>query len=117
MVSYRSRRSPAESEATAVSGVVEDFRHYIWGRRFSLITDCSVLMRLVKRLHLKPKLYRWALRLMVHEWTRSGVDVGIHLPDALSRLQRFDMPGHDVDASFPDDLSTQLYFRGAKNIF
>lgn len=35
-----------------------------------------------------------------------------HLPDALSRLPRFDMPGKDITADFPDDLSTKLSFRG-----
>lgn len=55
------RRSPTEREAAAVLWAVEHFRHYLWGRRFTLVTDCSALTWLFKSQHLSPKLYRWAL--------------------------------------------------------
>ena len=38
-----SKRSPTEREVMAVLWAVEHFRPYLWGRRFTLITDCSVL--------------------------------------------------------------------------
>lgn len=109
------RRSPTEREAAAVLWAVEHFRHYLWGRKFTLVTDCSALTWLFKSRNLSPKLHRWALRLMEFdmclEWKEGRSH---HLPDALSRLPRFDMPGEDIDTSFPGDSSTKLSFRGPK---
>lgn len=110
-----SRRSPTEREAAAVLWAVEHFRHYLWGRKFTLVTDCSALTWLFKSQNLSPKLHRWALRLMEYDmdlqWKEGRSH---HLPDALSRLPRFDVPGKDIDTSFPGDSSTKLSFRGPK---
>lgn len=103
------KRSPTEREAAAVLWAVEHYRHYVWGRQFRLVTDCSALVWLFKSQNLSPKLHRWALRLMeydmVLEWKEGCKH---HLPDALSRLPRFDQPERDIDVSFPGDSPTKL---------
>ena len=109
------KRAPTEREAAAVLWAVEHFRHYVWGRRFKLITDCSALIWLFKSQNLSPKLHRWALRLMEYdmdlEWREGRKH---HLPDALSRLPRFDQPARDIDVSFPGDTPTALTCRGPR---
>ena len=107
------KRAPTEREAAAILWAVEHFRHYLWGRRFTLVTDCSALTWLFKSQNLNSKLHRWALRLMEYDmdlkWKEGR---NHHLPDALSRLPRFDLPGEDIDVSFPGDSATKLSFRG-----
>ena len=57
------RRPPTEREAVAVLWAVDHFRPYVWGRRFTLFTDCLALTWLFKNRDLFTcKLHRWALR-------------------------------------------------------
>ena len=87
-----SKRSPTEREVMAVLWAVEHFRSYLWGRRFTPRTDCSALTWLFKSQTLTPKLYRWALRLMEYDMDLKWKAGQNHLPDALSRLPRFETP-------------------------
>lgn len=107
------KRSPTEREAAAILWAVEHFRHYLWGRRFKFVTDCSALIWLFNTQNLSPKLHRWTLRLIEYsmdlEWREGRKH---HLPDALSRLPRFDQPVRDIDVSFPGESPTALSYRG-----
>ena len=77
----------------AVLWAVEHFRYYLWGRRVTLITDCSTRTWLFKSQTLSPKLHRWALRLMEYDMDLQWKAGQNHdLPDALSRLPRFETP-------------------------
>ncbi|CAN0060995.1 unnamed protein product, partial [Choristocarpus tenellus] len=81
-----SRRAPTERECMAILWAVEYFRSYIWGRKFTLVTDCSALTWLFESRELRPKLHRRAVCLMDHvmelKW-RAGSKH--QLPDGLSR--------------------------------
>ena len=59
-----SKRSATDRECMAVIWAVNKFQPYLWGRPFTLITDCSALTWLFKSQSLTPKYHRWALRLM-----------------------------------------------------
>ena len=61
------RRSATERECVGVLWAIARFRPYIWGRRFTLVTDCSALTWLFRSQDLSPKLHRWALRLMEYD--------------------------------------------------
>ena len=103
-----SRREPTARECMAVLCGVGHYRHFLAGRRFNLITDCSALTWLFRSRNLSPKLHRWALRLAEYDrvlrW-RSGTEN--LMPDALSRLPlHTDTEPTDIDDSFPDDPSS-----------
>eukprot|EP00903_Cladosiphon_okamuranus_P015718 g14508.t3 len=103
-----SRRGPTERECMAILWAVDHFKHYLAGREFKLVTDCSALTWLFRSRDLCPKLHRWALRLMEYDiimvW-KAGVE---HvLPDTLSRLPYSAEPQEDVDDSFPDDATSK----------
>ena len=99
----------------AVLWAVEHFRYYLWGRRVTLITDCSTRTWLFKSQTLSPKLHRWALRLMEYDMDLQWKAGQNHdLPDALSRLPRFETPGEDIDDSFPGDASDRQAYQGAR---
>ena len=109
----RNERPLNEREAAAVLWAVEHFRHYVWGRRFEIVTDCSALIWLFKSQNLSPKLRRWALRLMEYDMELEWREGSKHyLPDALSRLPRLDGPENDIDVSFPGESPTALTSRG-----
>ena len=101
-----SRRSPTERECMAVLWGVQHFRPYVAGRRFTLVTDCSALTWLFRSRDLRPKLHRWALRLMEYDMDLKWREGTKHvLPDAMSRLPHQEEPGADIDDAFPDDFS------------
>ena len=99
----------------AVLWAVEQFKPYLWGRKFTLITDCSALTWLFMSQTLSPKLRRWALRLMEYDtdvqWKAGQYH---HLPDSLLRLPRFETSGEDIGDSFPGDASDRQTYRGAR---
>lgn len=97
----------------AVLWAVDHFRPYVWGRRFTLISDCSTLTWLFKSRDLSFKLNRWALRLIEYDMDLQWRPGTRHqLPDALSRLPCTDSPGEDIDEAFPDDTSSRQAHRG-----
>ena len=62
-----SRRGATEREFMAVQWAVAHVRPYLAGRPFTLVTDCSALTWLFHSCNLKPKLYRWSLRLAEYD--------------------------------------------------
>lgn len=66
-VAYYSKRTTAaesryhsyELETLAVVNAVKHFRHYLHGRKFLVVTDCSSLQMTRKKLDLTPRVHRW----------------------------------------------------------
>lgn len=63
---YSHRTTSAESkyhsyelETLAVVNAVKHFRHYLHGRKFIVVTDCSSLKSARKKLDLTPRVHRW----------------------------------------------------------
>ncbi|CAH2084649.1 unnamed protein product [Euphydryas editha] len=48
-----------ELETLAVVNAVKHFRHYLHGRKFIVVTDCSSLRSTRKKLDLTPRVHRW----------------------------------------------------------
>jgi hypothetical protein len=93
-VSYASRQlkmaekklSFTEKELQAVIFGTKQYRYYLYGRKFTLVTDHRSLCWLLKLEDPSAKLTRWALRLSEFEYTvvhRPGKQYRV--PDALSR--------------------------------
>ncbi|CAK1600219.1 unnamed protein product [Parnassius mnemosyne] len=67
VVAYYSRRtSPAESkfhsfelETLAVFNAIKHFRHYLLGRKFTVVTDCSSVKSSKSKTDLSPRVHRW----------------------------------------------------------
>lgn len=107
------KKSATEREVMAVLWAVVYFRPYLWGRKFTLVPDCSALTRLFRSQTLSSKLHRWALRLSEYHMDLQWRPGSRHqLPAALSTLPRFDSPSNDTDDSFPDDASRACAYRG-----
>jgi hypothetical protein len=93
-ISYASRElTPTEKKLTvtekellAVVYGTKQFRCYLYGRKFTLVTDHRALCWLLKLKDPSAKLTRWALRLFEFEYTVVHRPGKYHLvPDALSR--------------------------------
>lgn len=93
-ISYASRQLNAternltvtEKELLAVVYGTKQFRCYLYGRKFTLVTDHRALCWLLKLRDPSAKLTRWALRLSEFEYTVEHRPGKHHLvPDALSR--------------------------------
>jgi hypothetical protein len=75
-----------EGEVSAVVYAVQRFRYYLWGARFSLITDCKAMSWMTTTAKLRSKIARWSLILAEYDFDihhRPGKDNT--LPDLLSR--------------------------------
>jgi len=78
--------SSYEGEVSAVVYAVHEFRYYLWGQHFELITDCKAMEWLTTPAKLRSKLSRWSLLLAEYDFTithRPGKDSTV--PDLLSR--------------------------------
>ena len=93
--------------------MVEHFRAYVWGRKLTLITDCSALTWLFKSRDLSSKLHRRAFRLVEYNMDLQWRPSTRHqLPEALFRLTCSESPGEDIDKAFPDDSSGRQTYKG-----
>jgi hypothetical protein len=78
--------SVTEKELLAVVFGTKQFRCYLFGRKFTLVTDHRALCWLLKLKDPRAKLTRWALRLSEFEYTVLHRPGKYHcVPDALSR--------------------------------
>lgn len=67
VVSYYSKRTSAaesryhsyELETLAVVNAIKHFRHYLYGRKFIVVTDCNSLKCSRKKVDLTPRVHRW----------------------------------------------------------
>ena len=68
-----------------------NWRHYLEGVRFTLVTDHRALLWLFCQPHLRGKLARWALDRQQFEFDVTHRPGKFHfVPDAVSRLRRLD---------------------------
>lgn len=116
-ISYASRQlnsaernySTTERELLAVMYAIKQFRCYLYGRKFTLITDHAALKWMLNLKDPSARLTRWALRLaeydyeVVHKPGKSHTNV-----DALSRtvavVQEVNAPG-ELDATQIQELA------------
>ncbi|MDD9818931.1 MAG: RNase H-like domain-containing protein, partial [Gammaproteobacteria bacterium] len=90
--------SQIEKEGLACVFGVKKFHSYVYGYRFSLVTDHKPLLSLFNESHAVPpqasgRIQRWALTLAAYEYTLSFRSSAQHRnADALSRLPLSDMP-------------------------
>lgn len=68
---FGEHRSTTERESLGVLRVIARFRPYLWGRRFTPVTDYSAAVGLFKSQGLSPELHWWALWLMMYDGNRS----------------------------------------------
>lgn len=95
--------STTEKELLAVVWAVKQFRPYVWGRHFKVITDHRPLKWLMRLKDPGSRLTRWTIKLteydfeVIHRSGRSNSNA-----DALSRIQTI-----KIDASLEDILHNQ----------
>ena len=98
--------SQIEKETLACVFGVKKFHSYLYGRKFTLITDHKPLLTLLHEHHAIPtttscRIQRWALTLSMYEYSVSFKPSTSHLnADALSRLPLSDVP---VDPPVPPE--------------
>lgn len=76
VVEYYSRRTSEvesryhsyELETLAVVRSVEHFRHYLYGRRFTVYTDCNSLKASKSKVDLTPRVHRWWAILQAYDF-------------------------------------------------
>lgn len=75
-VAYYSRRTTAaeskyhsyELETLAVVNAVKNFRHYLHGKKFTVVTDCNSLKAARTKLDLTPRVHRWWAFLQAYDF-------------------------------------------------
>lgn len=63
-----SRYQSYELETLAVVRAVEHFRHYLYGRRFKVFTDCNSLKASKSKTDLTPRVHRWWAFLQAYDF-------------------------------------------------
>ncbi|KMQ85932.1 hypothetical protein RF55_15252 [Lasius niger] len=81
-----SRYHSFELEMLAIVRATERFHLYLYGTKFTIITDCNALVHAVKKANLNPRIARWTLALQNYsfEITHRPGNRMVHA-DALSR--------------------------------
>lgn len=80
--------STIEKELLAIVTAVEQYRHFLYGREFIVITDHKPLCFMISHKNPSSRLYRWKLALMEYNFKvihRSGAKN--YVADALSRIE------------------------------
>ena len=120
VIQYASRKlskvqaaySATERECLAILWATQLFRPYVFGAKFTLVTDARALLWLFKIRDSSQKLLRWSLRLQEHDMTvlhAPGTTMG--LADAPSRLLQEGeqgAPGIDIEEHWPDDPAPEM---------
>lgn len=94
-----------EKESLAIVWAVEYFRHFIWGTKFIIMTDCRALKWLMKAKNSSSRLARWALRLQEYNFDvkyKKGTENKV--ADALSRNPFRELNERDECSELPTYL-------------
>lgn len=97
----QSNYSVIEKELLAIVWAIENFRHYLYGREFLVITDHKPLIFLFGTKNINSRLHRWKLTLMEYQFKimhRNGTQNVV--ADALSRI------GNDNNESNENRIET-----------
>ena len=70
LINHETKYCQTEKECLAIVWAMEKFYMYLYGKRFTLITDCKPLQYLFNRVKSKPsaRLERWILRLQCFDF-------------------------------------------------
>lgn len=85
------RYSTIEKELLAIVWAIENFRHYLYGREFLILTDHKPLTYLFSAKNINNRLHRWKLNLMEYNFKivhKNGAQNVV--ADALSRIKMKD---------------------------
>ena len=75
-----------ELEALAVVMTVQKFRHYLYGRNFIIITDCSAVVSTFKKAEVNARIGRWVMELNEYTYEiKHRTNQQMRHVDALSR--------------------------------
>ena len=76
-----------EKECLAIVWAIGHFRHYLFGRRFHIVTDHAALTWLMTAVHKNNRLSRWSLKLQGYDFEISHRKGKLHTNvDTLSRM-------------------------------
>ncbi|KAH8280002.1 hypothetical protein KR054_004843, partial [Drosophila jambulina] len=103
-----------EQECLAAIVALKNFRAYVEGHRFKIITDHASLKWLMSNHDLNSRLARWALALQRYdfeiEYRKGSLNV---VPDSLSRVNEDVIAAIDLQEGFLVDLSSD-HFKSAE---
>lgn len=81
------RWGSAEMEVAAIVAGINAFRQYLLGNRFTVYTDNSACVQILRKPNLSPKLHRWSLLIQGYDFTIHHKEGRLNkVCDALSRV-------------------------------
>lgn len=84
----QTRYSTIEKELLAIVWAIENFRHYLYGRQFLIVTDHKPLTFLLSSKNINNRLHRWKLILMEYNFEIVHKEGALNVvADALSRIE------------------------------
>lgn len=89
--------SVSDKELLAVVKGIENYRHYLLGKKFELRTDHKALEFMWKTKNTNSRILRWALKLADYDFTIKYIKGEENIADGLSRCNRIEYETEDID--------------------